>query len=120
LRHLRTVSSAGTRMSLQSVSSSQIITIAHSPPRGSGPVAIARQRRGSWLDSVRLACAALLFLIALLTVIPAPLYAAWLVGLVAAEGGHVFAPVALMTLLPGWRRSAAGRIGAVLGIAAAL
>jgi acetyl esterase/lipase len=107
-------------MSLQSVSSSQIITIAHSPPRGSGPVAIARQRRGSWLDSVRLACAALLFLIALLTVIPAPLYAAWLVGLVAAEGGHVFAPVALMTLMPGWRRSAAGRIGAVLGIAAAL
>jgi acetyl esterase/lipase len=107
-------------MSLVTVSSSQIITIAQASPRDGVSVAGARGRRRTGIDWIRLAFAAVLFLVALLTVLPAPIYAAWLVGLVAAEGGHWFAPVALLTLIPGWRRSAAGRIAVAFGIASAL
>src|SRR5690606_23979304 len=107
-------------MSLVSVSSSSIITIAHDGPRRSAPVAIVRTRRPTWIDWTNLVFASLLFLIALLTVIPAPVYAAWLVALAAAEGGHWLALVALLTIAPGWRRSAASRIAVLLGVASAL
>lgn len=106
-------------MSLGTSTPSRIITIDHASPRASAPVAIVRRRPGAWIDWIRLAFAALLFLIALLTVIPAPVHLAWLVGLLATEGGHWLAPVALLTLVPGWRRSAAGRIAVVLGVSSA-
>ena len=107
-------------MSLVSVSSSKIITIAHDGPRRSAPVAVTRNRRPTWIDWTNLAFASLLFLIAILTVLPAPVYAAWLVALAAAEGGHWLALVALLTIVPGWRRSAASRIAVVLGVASVL
>ena len=100
-------------------SSADRITIARPAPRSSEPVRVLRARGRTRVDWVRLGFAVLLFGIALLTALPAPIRAAWLVGLVAGEGGHWLAPVALLTLVPGWRASAPGRIAGVLGIAAA-
>ena len=102
------------------VSSPDRITIARPAPRTPEQVHVHRGRRSAPLDWVRLAFAVLLFGIALLTAVPAPLRAAWLIGLVAGEGGHFLAPVALLTLVPGWRASAPGRIAGALGRASAL
>ncbi|HUF29236.1 MAG TPA: alpha/beta hydrolase [Gemmatimonadaceae bacterium] len=92
------------------------ITIAKPSPRTGVPVAIRRARRRSRLDWIRLAFAIALFVVALLTALPAPVYAAWLTGLVAGEAGHWLAPVALLTLLPGWRASVPGRLSLLLGV----
>jgi acetyl esterase/lipase len=106
-------------MSLVSTTPSRIITIDHAP-RGGAPAAGARAPRGSGIDWMLLLFGVLLLLVALLTILPAPVYAAWLVGLVAAEGGHWLAPVALLPLIAGWRRSIPGRIGISLGLISAL
>ncbi|HUS15975.1 MAG TPA: alpha/beta hydrolase [Chloroflexia bacterium] len=66
-----------------------------------------------WLRlAIGAACAAS----ASLTVIPAPTSDLWKLGLGATEWGHLLAALALTPLLPGWRRSWAGRLGAVLGL----
>jgi acetyl esterase/lipase len=100
------------------VSSPDRITIAIPAPRVPEPARGHRAPARKPLNWVRLAVAILLFGIALLTAIPAPVRAAWLVGLVAGEGGHWLAPVALLTLAPGWRATAPGRIAGVLGVGA--
>jgi acetyl esterase/lipase len=96
------------------------ITIARPSPRTGAPVAIRRARHRTRLDWIRLVFAVALFVVALLTALPAPVYAAWLTGLVGGEVGHWLAPVALLTLLPGWRASVPGRLALLLGIASAL
>ena len=107
-------------MTLLSVSSSRIITIDRATPRTSGPLNVIRPARGAWVDWLRLALSAVLFAVALTTVIPAPFYEAWLVALVATEAGHWLAPVALLSPIPRWRRKAAGRAAAVLGLVSAV
>ncbi len=96
------------------------ITIPRPSPRAGAPVAIRRARHRTRLDWIRLVFAVALFVVALLTALPAPVYAAWLTGLVAGEVGHWLAPVALLTLLPGWRASLPGRLALLLGVASAL
>ena len=61
-------------------------------------------------------CAAL----SVLTVVEAPTSLLWLSALGVTEWGYWLAPLALLTWLPGWRQSHIGRIGAWLGLAAAL
>ncbi len=56
----------------------------------------------------------------MLTVVDAPVYALWLVELGVTEWGHWLALLPLLLWLPGWRDSRSGRIGAWLGLAAAL
>lgn len=67
----------------------------------------------------RLTWGALSFSLALLAVFRAPTYLLWQVAVLVTEWGHVLALLALAPLLPGWRRSRAGRIGAALGVGAA-
>jgi acetyl esterase/lipase len=68
---------------------------------------------------VRLASAVALLAVALLVVVPAPTYRAWLVSLAVGESGHWLAPLPLLLLWPGWHRTLAGRAGAVCGAVAA-
>jgi acetyl esterase/lipase len=44
----------------------------------------------------------------------------WMLAIGVTEWGHILALIALLPLLPGWRGSKMGRIGAAAGIAAAL
>jgi len=60
------------------------------------------------------------FLWALLAVFRAPTYHLWLFALAATEWGYWLAAPALLTLAPGWNRTPGGRIGAGLGLCAAL
>ena len=55
-----------------------------------------------------------------LTVIEAPTSLLWLTALGVTEWGYWLVPLPLLTWLPGWNRSRVGRIGAWLGLAAAL
>jgi acetyl esterase/lipase len=55
----------------------------------------------------------------LLSVVPAPTGDLWKLGLGVTEWGHVFAALALVPLLPGWRRTRPGQVGALLGLAGA-
>ncbi|HMA36987.1 MAG TPA: hypothetical protein VKY74_21205, partial [Chloroflexia bacterium] len=54
-----------------------------------------------------------------LAVLPAPNSLLWKVGLAVTEWGYWLAPLALTPLLPGWRRTWAGRLGAALGVTGA-
>ncbi|MDX6770773.1 MAG: alpha/beta hydrolase [Elusimicrobiota bacterium] len=68
---------------------------------------------------LRLLSGALLFAWALLAVFRAPTLALWIPALIITEMGHLFALAALLVLLPGWRHTRQGRVGAALGLAAA-
>lgn len=58
--------------------------------------------------------------VAWLAVWPAPTDQLWMLAIGVTEWGFILALVALTPLLPGWRRSRSGRIGAALGLLAAL
>ncbi len=73
-------------------------------------------RFGIW----RLLFGALCLSIAWLAVFPAPNGDLWMLAIGVTEWGYVLALVALVPLLPGWRRTRSGRIGALLGLLAAL
>jgi acetyl esterase/lipase len=110
-------------MALPPAVSDEHLVITQLSPRAGVPVSVVRARRHSRdriLDWIRLAFAIVLFGVALMSALPAPTRAAWLIGLVASEGGHWLAPVALLTLIPGWRASAPGRIAVALGVASTL
>lgn len=70
--------------------------------------------------AIRLIFGALCAGLALLTVVEAPTSLLWLAALGVTEWGYWLAPVALLTWLPGRRRSWAGQTGAWLGLVAAL
>lgn len=74
------------------------------------------RRSGPFL---RLGWGALTLALALLAVFRAPSYLLWQVAVLVTEWGHVLAAAALAPLLPGWRRTTAGRAGAALGVIAA-
>jgi acetyl esterase/lipase len=67
---------------------------------------------------VRFVFALALFLVSLLAVIPAPNYDTWELSIAVTELGWVVALASLLVLLPGWRRTAWGRVAAALGFAA--
>lgn len=69
--------------------------------------------------TLRLAWGALTAALALLAVFRAPTFLLWQVAVLVTEWGHVLAALALAPLLPGWRRTLVGRIGAALGLGAA-
>jgi acetyl esterase/lipase len=70
--------------------------------------------------ALRLAWGALLLLLSLLAVLPAPNGFLWKLSVGVTEWGYALAPLALLVLLPGWRRSGAGRLAAGMGVASAL
>ncbi|MGH7597079.1 MAG: alpha/beta hydrolase fold domain-containing protein [bacterium] len=74
----------------------------------------------TWLNWLRLSFAILIFSLSLLSVFPAPTNFFWKLAIGATEWGHVLAAMALITLLPGWRRSQKGWIAGVFGIVAIL
>jgi len=57
---------------------------------------------------------------ALLTVVQAPTHRLWLVALGVTEWGHWLALLPLLVFLPGWRDSWGRRVGAMLGLTAAI
>lgn len=69
-------------------------------------------------DFLRLLLAVIVFVVSLLAVFPAPTYLAWELSIGVMEWGHIVALIALLPLLPGWRRSTLGRISALLAAAA--
>jgi len=71
-------------------------------------------------SKIRLFYAAFCLAMAGLTVLQAPTSLLWLAALGVTEWGYWLAPWPLLTWLPGWNRSRVGRIGAWLGLAAAL
>ena len=68
----------------------------------------------------RVAWGTLMFLFSLLAVFRAPTYHLWMLALVATEWGHWLWAPALLPLAPGWSRTRGGRLGAGLGLAAAI
>lgn len=95
-----------------------------------GPGAVTLNEKGAFslrnparlrsLINWRLAIGAFSFAVAQLAVWPAPTTALWMLAIGVTEWGHVLALVALLPLLPGWKRSTVGRIGALLGLLAAV
>ncbi|HVD61376.1 MAG TPA: alpha/beta hydrolase [Gemmatimonadaceae bacterium] len=67
---------------------------------------------------IRFVFALVLFLISLLAIIPAPNYDAWELSIVVTELGWIIALASLLVFLPGWWRTALGRLAAGLGFAA--
>jgi acetyl esterase/lipase len=80
--------------------------------------------RWPWLKSgyapLRLLAGGLSAAAAALIVFRAPTYHLWMVRIGVTEWGYVLLALALLALLPGWRRSWGGRMAGVLGIGAAL
>jgi len=72
------------------------------------------------LNYVRLLFALAVFLVSLLAVFPAPTYRTWELSVGVTEWGHILALIALLVFLPGWTRTASGRIAAFLGVLAIL
>jgi acetyl esterase/lipase len=68
---------------------------------------------------LRLLWGLLASLLSLLALLPAPTYLLWQVAVGVTEFGHWLAMLALAPLLPGWRRSRTGTVGAALGLGAA-
>jgi len=68
----------------------------------------------------RVVFGALMFLFSLLAVFRAPTYHLWMLALMATEWGHWLWAPALLPFAPGWTRTRGGRVGAGLGLAAAL
>ncbi len=75
---------------------------------------------GIRLSQARLFSGVLCTGLSLLTVVDAPVYVLWLAELGVTEWGHWLAPLPLLLWLPGWKDSRGGRIGAWLGLTAAL
>src|SRR5215212_1479494 len=67
---------------------------------------------------LRLGFAVIVFAASLLAVFHPPTYNLWKASIAVTELGHWLAIAALITLLPGWWRNWAGRLAALLGIAA--
>lgn len=79
----------------------------------------AEKRRGPWARILawgRVAWGGLFAGLGLLAVVPAPSGDLWKVGLGVTEWGHWVGLLALAPLLPGWRRSRVGQVGALLGL----
>ncbi|MCI0696349.1 alpha/beta hydrolase [candidate division KSB1 bacterium] len=74
----------------------------------------------AWFNWLRLSFAILIFSLSLLSVFRAPTNFLWKLAIGATEWGHILAAMALLTLLPGWRRSRKGWIAGVFGIVAAV
>src|SRR5689334_2689787 len=70
------------------------------------------------MNVIRFVFALVLFLVSLLAIIPAPNYDAWELSIVATELGWIIALASLLVFLPGWWRTAWGRLAAGLGFAA--
>lgn len=85
------------------------------PPRR--PIAV---RVAAVVDAVRLAAALVLLAAATLTFLPAPTSRAWLLAIVVGEYGHYIAPVALLWLWPGWRRTWMRQLAVACALAAAV
>jgi acetyl esterase/lipase len=81
---------------------------------------LASQAPRAPLAFARLITGAATFGLALLAIVPAPNYLLWQVSVAVTEYGYVLAFGALAPLLPGWRRTRRGRMGALLGVIAAL
>ena len=58
--------------------------------------------------------------IALLSVVEAPTHRLWLLELGVTEWGHWLALPSLLVFFPGWRESWGRRVGAMLGLTAAI
>ena len=71
------------------------------------------------MAAARVAGALALLVAGLSVVVPAPTYRAWLVSVALTEFGHLVAPAALAFLWPGFHRTNAGRVSALIGITAA-
>lgn len=70
------------------------------------------------IAALRLFVAVAVFLASLLAVFSAPTYILWKASIAVTELGFVLAAIALVVLLPGWRRSRIGRAAALLAAAA--
>ncbi len=64
---------------------------------------------------IRVVLAIVLFLLALLTVFPAPTYWAWEASVVANEWGHLLAIIAVLMILPGWHEGS-GKVTVALAV----
>lgn len=84
------------------------------------PEAAESQAEPLWRSGLRLAGGLAGLGLGALAVVRAPNATLWLAAIGATEWGHKLAPLALAPLLPGWRKSWAGRIGGRLGLLAAL
>jgi acetyl esterase/lipase len=68
------------------------------------------------VNYVRLVFALVVFFASLLAIFPAPTYRTWELSIGVTEWGHVLALIALLVFLPGWSRTASGRISVLFGI----
>ena len=84
--------------------------------RGAAPPQARRATPLAWL---RLVGGSLFAGLGTLALVPAPTSLLWKAGLGVTEWGQWVALLALTPLLPGWRRSWPGRIGAGLGVVGA-
>lgn len=75
---------------------------------------------GIHLVRIRLVFGAFCAGLSLLAIVEAPASVLWLAALGVTEWGYWLAPLPMLTWLPGWRSSRSGRIGAWLGLVAAL
>lgn len=64
--------------------------------------------------------AVVVFLLALLTVLPPPTYNLWKASIAAGELGHILAALGLLAFLPGWTRTPVATTAAFIGAAASL
>jgi len=64
---------------------------------------------------LRLGLAVIVFCLSLLAVFHPPTYNGWKASIGVTELGHFLAMIAVLTWLPGWRRTAAGKVAAALG-----
>jgi acetyl esterase/lipase len=67
---------------------------------------------------LRLIGGLLLASLAALTVLPVSASSLWTASIAVTEAGYLLVLVALLPLLPGWRRTAAGRVGGLLSMGA--
>ena len=67
---------------------------------------------------LRLVLAVVVFCVSLLAVFHPPTYNGWKAAIGVTELGHYLALIALLTWLPGWRRTRVGKVAAVLGFLA--
>ena len=72
------------------------------------------------VNYVRLVLAIGIFLVSLLAILPAPTYKTWELSIGVTEWGHILALIALILLLPGWGKTASGKISALVGIVSIL
>ena len=71
-------------------------------------------------QTLRFLFAALFAALGALTVVPAPTRVPWLPSILVTEFGYGLAILVLLVFLPGWARSRAGRVSALLGVCAAI